>query len=202
MNLLEFLNYKNNCPFCGNILHFVFNSKKHKILNIDNDKLLVMFDVSLFPSVRFTSTYNTEKFLFNFDVKSNKLLIDNCHSKSQSLSLNNLKKIKHYLDNISKFTLFKRCRKCNNAYSYSSNYIEFNIKDAKISNIQINSESFLYQKNNKTYKVYSDLNKKETSIINLSQENILSIKENNINKLPLLLVDSFNSRINYLFPFL
>jgi len=149
MNLNEFLNYQNICPFCKSLLSISCNNKR-SIVNINNNIFIIK------------SKFNYDKYIYEIVIN----IIDN------SIYINFYKEIvlynsfvplyiinsfKEYSKNRKKYYFIKHCKTCNN-YAYCSNEFNFSLK-----NFLIKEENFITTINNKKIRFVSNYEEKNST---------------------------------------
>lgn len=142
MNLQEFINLRDKCPFCDHILTTQFISDRKQKTKIDNNRFIAILimrgmrscepDDEVGYSFGLTDTSLTIEFYNEWDMKN-------------YVTNHMIKIFKLFHQNMSntKFLFIRACRFCFK-YEMYSKIIDINLKKSQYSSIEICNESFMF----------------------------------------------------------
>jgi hypothetical protein len=159
MNLLEFLNYRNNCLSCNAQLTLSFHSEKKQKHIYYNNRLIIQFNLN-----SITRGEKDYKIGYNIDLTTNDFCIEFYDQSGLELFEDKipfylLERYKSLDVNHSPYKIYKHCKACNK-YNYSSNHINLNYDTCNLGELLINVEAgTFYKPTEDGYKAYHLINR-------------------------------------------
>jgi hypothetical protein len=157
MNLREFLEYRKDCPCCGNPLTTSFHSQRKQKIRYEDGRFIILFDLADIGHNRADykvgysigledNSFQAEFYTYNqirFDDETPLFLI---------LKFQRLEK------NLGTHKIYRHCITCDR-YHYESNIIEIDYKKCSIGDLTVNVEfCFMILSIDEGFKVYKVLN--------------------------------------------
>jgi hypothetical protein len=171
MTLVEFLNYRPNCPLCNSSLQTRFHSERQQVIRFEEDR--IDFHVNMDGMTAKEKDY---KVTYSFGLHDDSFKLE-FYRKGQiqnfldsAVPIDILKRFKELNQNLSlapkppsqskrpyhdaEYKIYRCCRICNK-YQYSSAHFKLHLEKAKYEIPAVATEYFgMYQKVKGTYKVY------------------------------------------------
>lgn len=168
MNLKDFINYRDACPFCNSKLVLTFRARKQSV-KVEDDWVKFRYDLK--PLKRGQHLFKVE---YCFNMKNNDFYIEFYNSVCEVLETVSLSIIKRFIEfhkHGADLFFGKECRYCK-SYFYNSNNLTLVYKEFKVGNLEIYCEDIWFISNNMNKQIglhnFYLSNKSEVHIINIS----------------------------------